>query len=209
MVRLLAVAVGSLGYAIYDPSFTESIQVSVPLFCGGLFLCCLFCHGELAKRRPAPRDLTSFYLMISLGGALGAIFVGLLAPVVFDGVYEFPLTLCLTALLARRSSYGRKDGWRASSGRFATLCMAVVLVYHAHAYKKDSIFDGPQFLRWPSRGAAPRLAQAAVPHALSRQDRARRAISGSAEEPSGHDLLRARIPASEWPWTISAEHQNA
>src|SRR5882724_1339233 len=100
MLRLLAVTLGSLGYAIYDPSFTESIQVSVPLFCASLFLCCLFCHGELARRRPAPRHLTSFYLMISLGGALGAIFVGLLAPYLFAALYEFPLTICLTSLLA-------------------------------------------------------------------------------------------------------------
>src|SRR5580704_3771686 len=144
MVRLLAVAVGSLGYAIYDPSFTESVQVSVPLFCGGLFLCCLFCHGELAQRRPAPRHLTSFYLMISLGGALGAIFVAILAPYVFKGVYEFPLSLCLTALLAVIVVW--PEGWLARVfWGFATLCMAAVLVYHAHAYKKDSIFAARNF----------------------------------------------------------------
>src|SRR3984957_8286575 len=144
MVRLLAVAVGSLGYAIYDPSFTESVQVSVPLFCGGLFLCCFFCHGALSQRRPAPRDLTSFYLMISLGGALGAIFVGILAPYIFNGVYEFPLTLCLTALLA--VSVVWPEGWLARVfWAFATLCMAAVLVYHAHAYKKDSIFAARNF----------------------------------------------------------------
>jgi SAM-dependent methyltransferase len=144
MVRLLAVAVGSLGYAIYDPSFTESIQVIVPLFCGGLFLCCLFCHGELAKRRPAPRYLTSFYLMISLGGALGAIFVGILAPVVFDGVYEFPLSLCVTSILGVIVVW--PEGWLARAfWAFATLCMAVVLAYNAHAYKKDSIFTVRNF----------------------------------------------------------------
>src|SRR6266404_1834076 len=52
LVRFLAVALGSLGYAIYDPTYTESVQVSVPLFCIGLFLCCWFCHGELAVRWP-------------------------------------------------------------------------------------------------------------------------------------------------------------
>ena len=40
MLRLVAVLLGSLGYAIYDPSFTESVQVAVPLFCLGLFVCC-------------------------------------------------------------------------------------------------------------------------------------------------------------------------
>ena len=100
LIRFLAVALGSLGYAIYDPVYTESVQISVPIFCIGLFLCCWFCHGELALRRPAPRYATSFYLMISLGGALGAIFVGLLAPHLFAAIYELPLALIFTALLA-------------------------------------------------------------------------------------------------------------
>ena len=51
MARSLAVTLGSLGYTIYDPVYSESMQVSVPVFCIGLFVCCLFCHGELARRR--------------------------------------------------------------------------------------------------------------------------------------------------------------
>ena len=39
------------------------------MFCGGLFVACMFCHGELARLKPAPRYLTRFYLMISVGGA--------------------------------------------------------------------------------------------------------------------------------------------
>jgi hypothetical protein len=109
LVRFLAVALGSLGYAIYDPTYTESVQVSVPIFCIGLFLCCWFCHGELALRRPAPRYATSFYLMISLGGALGAIFVGLIAPQVFTAIYELPLALIVTGLLALAALW--QQGW--------------------------------------------------------------------------------------------------
>ncbi len=138
MVRLLAVTLGSLAYAIYDPSFTESLQVSVALFCAGLFLCCLFCHGELAKRRPAASHLTSFYLMISLGGALGAMFVGLLAPRIFPAIYEFPLALLLTAALAATVLWPlglhERVFWAA-----ATIAMAVVLARSAHTYQKDTI----------------------------------------------------------------------
>ncbi len=138
MVRLLAVALGSLGYAIYDPSFTESIQVSVPLFCTGLFLCCFFCHGELAKRRPAAGHLTSFYLMISLGGALGAIFVGLLAPRIFSAIYEFPLTLLLTALLAIVVLW--PQGWLPRLfWAAAAVAMAFVLVRNVRSYEKSTI----------------------------------------------------------------------
>jgi SAM-dependent methyltransferase len=144
MVRLLAVTLGSLGYAIYDPSFTESIQVSVPLFCASLFFCCLFCHGELARRRPAPRHLTSFYLMISLGGALGAIFVGLLAPYIFNAIFEFPLALCLAALLAVITLW--TEGWLARAFWIgATLALAAVLLFHVHAYKKDAFLTVRNF----------------------------------------------------------------
>ena len=143
-VGLLALTLGSLGYQIYDPSFTESLQTSVPLFCAGLFLCCLFCHGELAKRRPAPRHLTSFYLMISLGGALGAIFVGILAPYIFSAIYEFPLALCLTALLAVVVLW--TEGWRARAIWIgASVAMAAMLVYHVHAYKKNAILTVRNF----------------------------------------------------------------
>jgi hypothetical protein len=79
------------------------VSLSVPLYCAGVLLTCLFCHGELAARRPAAGQLTRFYLMISLGGALGGIFAGLLAPRVFDSVYEFPIALvavCAAALAA-------------------------------------------------------------------------------------------------------------
>jgi SAM-dependent methyltransferase len=137
-VRFLAVALGSLGYVIYDPTYTESVQVSVPVFCISLFLCCWFCHGELALRRPAPRFATSFYLMISLGGALGAIFVGLVAPQVFTGIYELPLALILTALLAIAALWPQgwlvRLFWMAAAG-----CMVFVLVRNARHYEKDTV----------------------------------------------------------------------
>jgi hypothetical protein len=144
IARLLAVALGSLGYAIYDPSFTESLQVSVPFFCSGLFLCCLFCHGELSRRRPAPGHLTSFYLMISVGGALGAIFVGLIAPHVFAGVYEFPLALLLTAALAAAALW--EQGWLTRIfWAAAAVAMAVVLARNVHSYREDAILSVRNF----------------------------------------------------------------
>jgi spermidine synthase len=60
----------------------------------------LFCNGDLAHRKPAPRYLTHFYLTISLGGALGGMFVGLLAPRIFPTYLELPLALVLLAGLA-------------------------------------------------------------------------------------------------------------
>jgi hypothetical protein len=76
------------------------ILYGVPVNSVGLFLCCLFCHGELAASRPASRHLTSYYLMISLGGALGGVFVSLLAPLLFRGFDELYVGLIVCGALA-------------------------------------------------------------------------------------------------------------
>jgi hypothetical protein len=59
----------------------------------------MVCHGELARLKPAGRQLTSFYLTVSLGGTVGGLFVGLIAPQVFSGFFELPLALGACALL--------------------------------------------------------------------------------------------------------------
>lgn len=114
-----------------------------------LFLVGLLCHGRLALERPAPSKLTEYFLLISLGGVLGGAFNALVAPLVFDGVHEFPLALAL-ALLARPAPAGaRRPAWvalavagipaaylltdrlrsEASDWAVVITCVAVALVY--------------------------------------------------------------------------------
>ncbi|WGM31105.1 hypothetical protein KKHFBJBL_01345 [Brevundimonas sp. NIBR11] len=62
------------------------------------FLLALMCHQRLAARRPPPDRLTEFYLLMSLGGVVGGAFTALLAPVLFNGVWEYPLVLVLVGL---------------------------------------------------------------------------------------------------------------
>ncbi|HYL64142.1 MAG TPA: fused MFS/spermidine synthase [Candidatus Methylomirabilis sp.] len=144
VTRFLAVALGGAGYAIYDSSLTQALQVSVPLFCVSLFIVCLFCHGELALQKPPARHLTSFYLVIALGGAAGAVCVGLLAPHILSGVYELPIVLLLTALLAAIVLW--HEGWSAQifwGGVTAAMC--AVLVYNVHITRKDTVFATRNF----------------------------------------------------------------
>jgi spermidine synthase len=63
------------------------------------FLASMICHGELYRLRPHADHLTSFYLMVSLGGAAGGIFVNLIAPFIFTGYWEFYLAWLLTIIL--------------------------------------------------------------------------------------------------------------
>ncbi len=137
-LRLLAVALGSLAYAVYDIQVSEAIPVAIPLFTIGLFLACMFCHGELSRLKPGTSQLTSFYLMIALGGALGAIFTGLIAPRIFAGIYEFPLSLLFVAALALWLNW--TDNWAQRLLWIAVaLAMVVALVEEARGYHKDAI----------------------------------------------------------------------
>ena len=77
-----------------------------------LLLCCMVCHGEVVAARPKPRHLTAFYLAISVGGALGGLFVGVIAPQVFDAFTELSVGLigCLVVALAV-AVYYRATWW--------------------------------------------------------------------------------------------------
>jgi hypothetical protein len=136
--RLLAVMLGAAGYAIYDTTLTQAIQVSVPIFCVALFVVCLFCHGELAQRRPAAEHLTSFYLIVALGGALGSLCVAIVAPHVLRGVYELPIVLVVAAILGTILLWD--DGWGARIFWSAmTACMCGVLVWNVHSTRQDTV----------------------------------------------------------------------
>jgi SAM-dependent methyltransferase len=99
-LRLLGVVVGAMAYAL-SPSLTAlPLWILISLFCVGLFVCCMFCHGELARLRPHPSQLTSFYFWSSLGSVAGALFVAILAPLFFSGFYELHLALGTCTILA-------------------------------------------------------------------------------------------------------------
>ena len=63
----------------------------------------LNCHASLAKDRPEPSRLTEFYFWISFGGMLGGLFNTLAAPLLFNGIVEYPLVVAIACLLFRAS----------------------------------------------------------------------------------------------------------
>ena len=82
------------------------LRFDIPLMLMALLVLCLFCHGELARTKPAPRGLAFFYLMAATGGALGAMFVGLAAPAVFSTYLELPIGIVATVFLSLVLIYG-------------------------------------------------------------------------------------------------------
>jgi MFS family permease len=114
--------------AYYIPSL--DLRIAAPLYLAGMFVACMVCHGELARLKPDPAHLTRFYLMMSLGGALGAVLVAIVAPLVLPGYFELGIALILLgALLAARLRAP------ASWGVLAVLVASIVLVVRgAHDY---------------------------------------------------------------------------
>jgi hypothetical protein len=88
----------------------DVISKLIPGLCAALFVCCMVCHGELAKRKPHPRYLTQFYLMVSVGGAIGGLFVALLAPHLFHSYAEMPIAVAACALLAAVALWDDESG---------------------------------------------------------------------------------------------------
>jgi SAM-dependent methyltransferase len=76
-----------------------------------LFAGALLCHTALASRRPDTSQLTEFYFWVALGGALGGIFVAVIAPFVFSTVIEYPLLVAVIAFFRETSSEKQGLGW--------------------------------------------------------------------------------------------------
>ena len=137
--RILPVA-GRVARLLIIPALLSMFRIPVPLILVVVVHLALFSalalvlHQKLYESRPDRRDLTEFYVFLSLGGALGGVFVALIAPLVFDAVYEYPLAIAL-ALLALPGDTGapfliaRLRGMAAARGvtMMVVLSLAVVV----------------------------------------------------------------------------------
>lgn len=108
-----AVMLALCAFGLQD-SLGSNVKTALPIYIVGLFALCMFLHGEMASLRPAGAYLTRFYLMLSLGGAIGGVSVGLVAPHVLPAYYELGLGLVLCALLAALLWRSRRLGMVAS-----------------------------------------------------------------------------------------------
>lgn len=90
------------GYLLIRTELHTNLALQLPAFAAVLFCVSMSLHGELVRRKPAGGQLTHFYLLMALGGALGGVGVGLGAPYVLSGYYELPIALlaCTLALFA-------------------------------------------------------------------------------------------------------------
>jgi hypothetical protein len=99
----------------------DRAPLQIVVFSLALLAVCMVCHGELARSKPSPNYLTSFYFMVAIGGALGGVFVVLIAPHIFRGFWEFQIALLgcgfllfLAFLLEDRSGRTEQSAWVAT-----------------------------------------------------------------------------------------------
>lgn len=111
VLGLGAAGIGAAGYFLHRGTLSMPVAGAVAIYCASLFAICLFCHSELYRRRPEPRQLTAFYMYVAGGGALGAILVGVAAPTLLSGNYEFALGLVVAGALGILATWDL--GWPA------------------------------------------------------------------------------------------------
>lgn len=141
----LAAALGTMAYGLtVEASEYMPIWRMILLFGLGLFLCCMVCHGELARLKPHPQYLTHFYLTLSAGGSLGGVFVGLVAPRIFKSFYEMPLGLVACGVLALLAVRLDRDlaewfrGWRVIVPGISAAAVVGLAAYLGLQIKKES-----------------------------------------------------------------------
>ena len=144
--RLHGAALAALPAVVFGLSLVLLLEIRSPLWFVlpihllGFFIVAVACHGTLAADRPPTRWLTEFYLLLSVGGALGGVFNALVAPVVFDSLAEYPIVVVLAALcLPRRppriapGPYARWLDVALPLVLGAMVAVTVVLIEHAEA----------------------------------------------------------------------------
>jgi len=93
---LFLIGLAATCYLLINDDQNVGVRIRTVIHLASLFACFMVCHGELARRRPEPEHLTTFYLMVASGGAVGGFFAGIVAPRWFNGDYELAIGLVLT-----------------------------------------------------------------------------------------------------------------
>jgi len=216
--RLGAIALPAIAYAISDDGGISNLKLAVGFFCVTLFVLFMVCHGELARRRPSPAYLTSFYLMVSVGGAIGGLLIGFAAPYLFNALYDLPVVVSLTSFLLLYLLWKERGVETADSSNFLDapydrpivftmtgllIAFAIARIVRGRYFGAPAFLNGPYdtaillsltgllalYLLWRTRGIGENLVLFAVCAGLTF------GITGFLARDTWHSLKHARVLA--------------
>ena len=142
---LLAVFVIGMAWMLADSDLHFMLYWQIGLFSAGLFVACMFCHGELVARKPHPRHLTTFYLMVSIGGALGALLVGIIAPLTLPAYYELEIGIVALAAMATYLIWRKVHMAAFAFGVAVTVFAGAAAVYTVIQFREDVVLMSRNF----------------------------------------------------------------
>jgi hypothetical protein len=169
-IVMSAVSVTACCWTMTQGEELLGVLAQLSIFCFMLFCACIVYHGELVRLRPPTRQLTLYYLMIALGGAVGGILVAVVAPLVFSGYFELHasmlaamgLALLLLWTISPNRSRGRLAGYLALGGVIVLAVTAepilgrsTVLAHSRNFYGVLTVYNSTI----PQTGAAIRVLQ--------------------------------------------------
>lgn len=128
--------IGGMLWLLVDTEHQFDLWLQLGIYLSGLFVACLFCHGELYRARPAARHLTAFYLTIAAGGALGGLLVAVVAPLAFKAYYELGLGLVALSFLAA-VRFGGLNNFARVASLGMVMASAGCAIYDGLRFQKD------------------------------------------------------------------------
>jgi hypothetical protein len=123
---LVITALGAMVFLLTPQMAGAPWRLAAAGMIGGLFVACVFCHGELVRLKPHPRRLTSFYLAVALGGVLGGAFVGVGAPLLYQDYAELPVAIGACAMLVIALARGEPSPARTGVAVGGIVAMALL-----------------------------------------------------------------------------------
>ncbi|RYE32813.1 MAG: hypothetical protein EOP23_11005 [Hyphomicrobiales bacterium] len=143
--------------------------VSLALHLGLFFATAMVAHGELVQRRPDASRLTEFYLWMSFGGVLGGLFSGLLAPMLFNAVIEYPI-LIMAGLLCRPEIAAGRAPRPLKLGLIAATAIVTIFLVSGDRQRTDSIrsFFGINWISETEDGRFRKLVHGTTVHGVQR-----------------------------------------
>ena len=138
-VPMLGAAIIAMSWALADKEMHFMLYWQIGLFLAGLFIACMFCHGELVERKPHPAFLTTFYLMVSVGGALGALLVGVVAPLTLPAYFELEIAIVLVSVLATASLWKRFHYGYVAIGAAVCIFAVSAAIHTVKQFREDVV----------------------------------------------------------------------